>query len=938
MQLDIASVELDAAIGRRLSVVRIQIAKRLQFRGVILVIRVRYRGKYNEERACSDTNPGRCGISVPVSTRAFGISCVVRGYEYGSGARSGSHATRILAAFVWICVMPRFVCTLLVTGACTTSGGVCSANAEAEPRSSNSAISVVFIPLNIAMAMPEKVSSCTHLTLSSGTRLGPYEVVAPLDVGGMGEVYRARDPRIGRQVAIKILPDSFARDPERLHRFEQEACAAGTLNHPSLLTIFDVGQENGTPYLVSELLEGETLRRRLLGGALSARRALDYAIQIAHGLAAAHEKGIVHRDIKPENIFITSDGRAKILDFGLAKVSPEDDSQTKLMTQPRQVMGTPWYMSPEQARGEHVDARSDIFSFGLLLYEMLTGQRPFDRPSAVETMNAILTADAPEIRNVSPAVARIVSKCLEKHPEARFHSAADLAFHLEQISEMSGSRAAIVGRPRWIVWSLIAAAAAVVGGIVFFSRRAPAVAASAQIQSIAVLPFENATGHRELEYLSDGFSEELIDKLSELRDIRVIARTTSFTFKNKPLDLPKIAEQLGVDAVVVGKLTVRGNDAALQADLVDVKSGAELWGRRYEAATGDPLEIENRLADDVGRRLRPNSNVASATGSTRSQPAYDEYLRGRHDLYQRRYEPLQSAAAHFQNAVKLDPNFALGYAGIAEVSVILAGNLEPANQEEILHEGENAVRKALILAPNLPEAHAALGGLKQTRWNVRSAIQELRRAIAINANLALAHHWLSINYRALGDSSSALREVEAARRLDPLSPIIWALAANILYDAGDDEGALGQAAEALAIAPDFAAAEVVNGFVAEDRGNLADAERWFLRSTQNQIIAFTGDAALGNLYGRTGRMKEAQAILERLQHPGPRLRVSPLAIGYVLLGMGKRGEAIEWLEKGVRQKDFITFLYFRSRMLEPLRNDPRYQALIRRLDAEFAAQ
>ena len=346
------------------------------------------------------------------------------------------------------------------------------------------------------------------MTLAAGTRLGPYEVVAPIDAGGMGEVYRARDPRIGREVAIKILPESFVHDRDRLRRFEQEARAVGALNHPGLLTIHDIGEH----YIVSELLEGHTLRTRLQGGPLPVLRALDYAIQIAHGLAAAHEKGIVHRDIKPENIFITKDGRVKILDFGLAKM--EAPSATD-KTAPGTVMGTAAYMSPEQVRGDDVDPRSDIFSFGALLYEMLTGKPCFSGPSRVETMNSILSSEPADIRNAPPALVRIVGKCLEKHREARFQSAADLAFHLEQISDFSGIGRTRAVSPRRVWWPAIAAAILLEIAVVAILRKP--VRATTAIQSIAVLPFENATGRRDLEYLSDGFAEELIDSSRRCR-------------------------------------------------------------------------------------------------------------------------------------------------------------------------------------------------------------------------------------------------------------------------------------------------------------------------------------------------------------------------------------------------------------------------------------
>ena len=750
----------------------------------------------------------------------------------------------------------------------------------------------------------------------------------------MGEVYRARDPRIGREVAIKILPGYWSRDAERLRRFELEARAAGTLNHPALLTIYDVGEQDGTPYLVSELLEGETLRTRLRAGAVSPRRVIDHAIQIAHGLAAAHEKGVVHRDIKPENIFITKDGRVKILDFGVAKL--QGTSSDNASTEPGAVMGTAGYMSPEQVRGEEVDQRSDIFSFGAVLYECLLGKAPFKRDSSIETMNAILTDDPPAI--TYPPLARVVSRCLEKHREARYQSAADLAFHLEEITEIptSAPHAARGGRmSRPILAVMLVIVVAVIAAILFLNRRPTA----ASIHSIAVLPFENATGRGDLEYVSDGFSEELIDKLSELPGVRIIARTTAFTFKNKPLNLRTIAHDLDVDAVVVGKLTMRDNRAVLQADLVDVKTGSELWGARYDDVLGSGFRMQDRVAGDIGRRLGAHWNVETTReASTRNRPAYDEYLRGRYDLNQRTYASLESAAGHFRNAIKLDPDFAAAYAGLADTYLTLTGNQTVTNREEMERSASDAIEKALALAPDLAEAHASRGSLEQHRWNLRDADAEFRRAIAINPNLATARHWLSNDYRARGDYQNARRQSQDARRLDPLSPMVWSVGAMDAFDSGDDDAARAEAAEALAIAPGFSFAKFVGGVVAMDSRDFVQAENLFRQSTEKPILAYLGEAALANLYGRTGRIDAANAIIERLQHSQGKQYVSPVLLSYAYAGVGKNTEAIEWLKRGVDQRDLITGFLFRSRMLGDLTKDSRYQALIRSIDAQFRQQ
>jgi TolB-like protein len=446
------------------------------------------------------------------------------------------------------------------------------------------------------------------MALESGSRLGPYEVVGLLGSGSMGEVYRARDPRLEREVAIKVLPEEIA-DRRHLRRFEQEARAAGALNHPNVLAVYDVGTHHGAPYVVSELLEGHTLKVRLANGALPVGKAVDHALQIAHGLAAAHDKGIVHRDLKPDNVFITEDGRVKILDFGLAKLTrPAPLVQGEVQriathaTESGVVLGTVGFMSPEQVRGETVDHRSDIFSFGAVLYEMLSGVRAFRGDSAVETMNAILKEDPPEVSRtsrISPGLAGLVRRCLEKRAGDRFHSAHDLALALEAASSgLSGpwperrpvaAFAASLKRHKRRL--LAVAAMVVVGGALYGGRvRFPATPVTNAIDSVAVLPFDNVGGDPDREYLSDGVAETLINGLSRLPNLRVIARSTSFRFRGSDVDPRQVGRDLGVGAVLTGRVSQRGDTLVIGAELVDVAQGTQLWGERYkpEWATSSP--------------------------------------------------------------------------------------------------------------------------------------------------------------------------------------------------------------------------------------------------------------------------------------------------------------------------------------------------------------
>ena len=425
-----------------------------------------------------------------------------------------------------------------------------------------------------------------EMDLQPGTRVGPYEIVAPLGAGGMGEVYRASDARLGREVALKVLPAVFASDPDRHRRFKQEAQATGRLNHPNLLAVFDVGEHDGQPYLIAELLEGESLRQALDRGALPLRTALEYAQQIAAGLAAAHGRDVVHRDLKPANLFVTSEGRVKILDFGLAKVSPAEArrdlaeaSTAGVATGPGMMMGSVGYMSPEQLRGLPADARADIFAFGVVLFEMLAGRHPFARPSAAETMSAVLHDDPPRlvslVPDLPPALDRIVHHCLEKNLADRFHSVHDLALQLRDAAEPE--------RP---------------------SRPVPAPRRSKAIDSVAVLPFHNVSGSAESEYLSDGITESILHTLSQLPKLRVMARSTVFRYKGRHDDALAVGRELGVRAVLAGRLLQRHGALAVQAELVDVNDGSLLWGGRYDKSSADLLAVHDEIAREISDRLR----------------------------------------------------------------------------------------------------------------------------------------------------------------------------------------------------------------------------------------------------------------------------------------------------------------------------------------------
>ena len=595
------------------------------------------------------------------------------------------------------------------------------------------------------------------MALASGALLGPYVVVAPLGAGGMGEVYRARDERLGREVAIKVLPDSVAGDEERLRRFENEARAAAALSHPNVLAVYDVNV-SGTPCVVFELLEGETLRARLAAGDLAPAHAVDLACQVGRGLAAAHDKGIVHRDLKPDNVFLTRDGQAKILDFGLARVAEPlagdalSGAATREGTQPGTQLGTRGYMSPEQVRGQTADHRSDIFALGILLYEMLSGQRAFDRPSPAETSAAILRDDPPPIpagRVLVPALERLVRRCLSKRPEERFHSARDLVFALEAI-----------GTP------------ATPGAATPAAAHAP--------RSIAVLPFADMSPQHDQEYFCDGLAEEVIVALARVQGLRVVSRTSSFRLRDSGLDLPAIGERLGVAHVLEGGVRRAGDRLRVTVQLVDARDGYHIWSDRFDRDLKDVFAIQEEIADRVARALRAVMTEADRDvlqrRRTSSLEAWELYLKARRTLTELRTAELRFAIPLLERAIELDPDFALAHAALAEASYELHSWM--GGHVEDLHRAEAAAQRALDLAPELAESHVAAGAALSTARRFDQAAARFEEAIRIDPQLWQAY-WLYARTRfaegRLDDAERLWTRAMEVRPLDYQVPLLVAM-------------------------------------------------------------------------------------------------------------------------------------------------------------------
>ncbi|MCH8853691.1 MAG: protein kinase, partial [Planctomycetes bacterium] len=591
------------------------------------------------------------------------------------------------------------------------------------------------------------------MTLVNGTKLGPYEITSKLGAGGMGEVYRASDPRLERAVAIKVLPDRFAQDHDALARFRRESKAVAALSHPNIRAIYDIGTDEGRTFAVMELLEGETLASRLQRSAVEWQKAVQIALAIADGLAAAHGKGITHRDIKPQNLFLTTEGGVKILDFGLARLETKGSKESEgltttltLETQPGAIMGTIQYMSPEQVRGQPADARSDVFAFGCVLYEMLTGKRAFSRETSADTMTAILQDDPPGLTESGTSIPgelqRIITHCLEKNPGQRFQSGRDLTFALTGIG-----RGAYAGEPA--------------------KRKTPDKERTAP--SVAVLPFVNMSPDQENEYFSDGLAEELINALCKIQGLHVASRTSAFAFKGKNQDIREIGDRLNVRAVLEGSVRKAGSRLRINAQLINVADGYHLWSETFDRQMEDVFAVQDEIAQAIARALRvvlsEKEKRAIAKVPTDNVQAYDYYLRGRQFFHQFRRKDLERARKLFVRAYELDPGYASAYAGVADCCSLLFWYFDAP--ETHLKESDDASSKALELDPELAEAHVARGMVLSLSKQYDEARKEFEAAIRQNPELFEAFYFYARACFAQGKLDQAAELLERACKLRP---------------------------------------------------------------------------------------------------------------------------------------------------------------------------
>ncbi len=837
------------------------------------------------------------------------------------------------------------------------------------------------------------------MPLREGTRFGRYEIRSQIGAGGMGEVYLADDTQLRRRVALKILPGDLAAHQDRMRRFIQEAQAAAALNHPNIAHIYEIGESNGLSFIAMEFIDGQTLREVIHRSQPDLKKLLRYLQHVAEGLAKAHAAGIVHRDLKPDNIMITRDGHAKILDFGLAKLirptersgaSSETGSElaTVLLQQHSisgMILGTAGYMSPEQAQGKtkEIDHRSDIFSFGCILYEAATGRKAFEGNDVLDSLHKIVHAPTPQIRDFNTdapvELQRLVRRCLAKDVEDRYQTMKDVAIELKELrGDLEGSGAdrtvppstggeatrplgrdategqTLVDTATPAALSTRASSAEYIASAIKLHKLATAIAVlglvigavglgaylharntEVAIESIAVLPFENQNQDPNSDYLSDGLTESIINSLTQLPNLKVIPRSSAFSYKGKGTNPLTAGKELGVRAVLTGRIVQRGDDLTISAELVDVRDNKQLWGEQYSEKISDLLTVQRRIAKEITTNLRLKLSGEEQSRLTKryteNPEAYQLYLKGRFYWNKRTGEALKKSIDYFNQAIEKDPTFALAYAGLADSYVVPANPLPP--REKIPRAKAEAMR-ALELDNTLTEAHTTLArALMIYDWDWIGAEKEFKRAIELNPHYAIAHQWYGGYLDAIGRRNDAITEAKRAQDLDPLAPIMNFELGMAFYYNRDYDKAIEELRKTLELDADFPPANGELPAAYELKGIYDQAVAGFqkglaLRGTNEWYFSISG---LGHVYAVSGKTSQARVVLDELKQLSGREYVPADRIALVYAGLGEKDQAFAWLEKAYEEHSFnLVWLKVEPRW-DTLRSDQRFADLMRRV-------
>ena len=793
------------------------------------------------------------------------------------------------------------------------------------------------------------------MTLAPGTRLGRYEIRSHIGAGGMGDVYLAQDTELDRDIALKVLPAEAASDEQRMRRFVQEAKAVSVLNHPNILTIHEIGNAGDVQFMATEFVRGITLRQHMNSGRMAISEVLEISMQAASALAAAHDAGIAHRDIKPDNIMLRQDGYVKVLDFGLAKLMglPEMDkeSQTKelVRTNPGLIVGTLRYMSPEQARGQKLDQTTDIWSLGVVIYEMVAGHYPFKDDTATDVLASILLGAPASLTEYWPQAPeeldRIVMKALAKDRDERYQSARDLLIDLRLLKQRLDVESEMerIERPRGQV-SIAKSTGRVKAPTTGVQKVRPTRGLSKSttrrrqvhkaIDSLAILPFRNTSNDPEKEYLSDGITETIINTLSQIPKLRVMALSTVFRYKGRDVDPLEVGRALNVRAILTGKVLQLGENLIIKAELVDVADGSQLWGEQYDRKPGDILAIQREISREITAKLRlklsGEQRKRLERPHTENIRAYQLYLKGRYFWNKRTEQGLKKGIEFFNQAIEEDPLYALAYVGLADSYNMLA-TYNVSQPGAVLGRAKAAAESALEIDNQLAEAHTSLAKVRADYdWDWPAAEQEFKRSLKLNPNYATAHHWYALHLMAMGRFEEAAAEINSAQQIDPLSLSINVSTGLPFYWSRRYDEAIEQFRRTLELDLSFPLSHVLLGQAYVQKGMFDEAIAALSRARELDDTP-RARAILGYTLGVAGRTEEAARILSELQELASHEYVAPFFRVLIYTALGEQEQALAWLEKAYEERsEWLVWLKVDPK-LDSLRSDPRFADLVQRV-------